>query len=140
MRVIKFRAWDKDLNKMCKVNQIDFLHYAIHIEFVPDKDDEDQEGNMAVTRYENVELMQFTGLKDKNKKEIYEGDIVKDEKGNIMICKFIQGSFGLSQYESRFFQALSDAWIENSKLEVIGNIYENPELLKKKSSQSRRKK
>lgn len=75
--------------------------------------------------------MQFTGFKDKNNKEIYERDIVKDIDGNICIiephkiCKantvasFIKPIFGNYDFHN----------IMEGELEFIGNIYENPELI-----------
>lgn len=73
----------------------------------------------------NFKVIQYTGLKDKNKKEIYEGDIVRTSehigvveyyKG--MYCINVDNSFKLSMYETNEF------------MEVIGNIYETPDLLK----------
>jgi uncharacterized phage protein (TIGR01671 family) len=83
---------------------------------------------------DDVNLMQYTALKDRNNKEIHEGDIVKLSKenrkllGNIGIVKFKRGEFSI---ESPEFEHHDDIRLRKfySHLEVIGNIYENPELL-----------
>ncbi len=72
----------------------------------------------------DFELMQYTGLKDKNGKEIYEGDIVKDYQGQIAEMKFFAGS------NSSEFGAFSENNRLQSPLEIIGNIYQNGDLLK----------
>lgn len=78
--------------------------------------------------YKDIDIMQYTGLKDKNGKEIYEGDIVLwiDSKGNKRQNKvfFERGAFRL---RNTYFELL-----EYGILEVIGNIYENPELLEER--------
>jgi uncharacterized phage protein (TIGR01671 family) len=73
------------------------------------------------------ELMQFTGLKDKNGKEIYEGDIV--QRG---IITFSRGKFVGQYYGSNgnLYEEWEDDLYQENNIEVIGNIYENPELLK----------
>lgn len=78
-------------------------------------------------------LMQYTGLKDKNGKEIYEGDILKMPSFNpeLNIVRFDRGGFYLEPItgiESHFWSDIKYA--EDDGSEVIGNIYENPELLK----------
>jgi hypothetical protein len=71
-------------------------------------------------------LMQYTGLKDKNGKEIYEGDILKCEIGNNEIVEFKKASF-VCRYRTIDLYKL---WL-TQYIEVIGNIIENPELLNK---------
>lgn len=65
--------------------------------------------------------MQFTGLKDKNGKEIYEGDIVKTVKEDWVKVYYDRGNYWVWRYQL--------AYLWETGVEVIGNIYENPELI-----------
>ncbi|KKM14928.1 hypothetical protein LCGC14_1701140, partial [marine sediment metagenome] len=94
------------------------------------------EGSVIVT--EDVEKgneliwMQFTGLKDKNGKEIFEGDVLQiNPKG---LKYFIVQSFILDTYTlwKMIAERLNNPMKKYTKIEVIGNIYENPELLEDK--------
>ena len=85
------------------------------------------------TNFSNAsELMQYTGLKDKDGKEIYEGDILRDEYGSRKVkwimehCAFLV----FATNPSRYIAMESDGQLKNT--EIIGNIYENPELLEVK--------
>ena len=78
---------------------------------------------------------QFTGLTDKNGTRIFEGDIVKQEFSKFRqstngICEFHDGSFGLKIKDLGIEKFLPFACICNATYKVIGNIYDNPELLK----------
>ena len=110
-REIKFRAWDKRFKKM------------------------DYASPMAILNIEDNdhEIMQYTGLKDKNGKEIYEGDIVVDKYTKETNCEvfFYDGAFRVGKGAPRGVITLSSMFVKNAPLvEVIGNIYESPELLK----------
>ena len=76
-------------------------------------------------------LMQFTGLHDKNGKEIYEGDIVRDQRpcGEIYISQVLWDETAAMYIISDPDETLTFADIHPAWLEVIGNIHENPELL-----------
>ena len=124
MRDIKFRAWDKSVKTMCGVGEIHFCHGGIKA-FGPGV----HLGNGWVTEdnehkhHCDVILMQYTGLQDKNGKDIYEGDIVNRvvyDDGE----EYIQE---VAWDEDRDFLG----WNINpgDQLKVIGNIYESPELL-----------
>lgn len=107
MREIKFKAWHKNVKCMTYNVKIDLF----------DKD--------------YLELMQYTGIKDKNGKEIYEGDIIKHHTGAINKVWYKNGAFVLS-YKNSNINLLYDLLIIDGILpywKVIGNIYENEDLL-----------
>jgi len=125
MREIKFRAWDKREKRMVIVLAIafntNFLHYAL------DNSWGVKYGKSYWSDIHNFELMQFTGSRDKNGKEIWEGDIVKNSFGSLYIIRWVGCMMGFKGEPLYVKNEVSD--VEASDLEVIGNIYENPELL-----------
>jgi hypothetical protein len=108
MRAIKFRAWNREKKVMSFEFEFDSFDGSY---FIPE----------GWSLYE-MEIMQFTGLFDKNGKEIYEGDVVDSDQG-VREIKWEQCGF------SPFHENGWGDWNENNMV-VIGNIYENPELLK----------
>lgn len=124
-REIKFRVWQKDKKVMMDVKEYDFENKEIWAE------------NITGTWYKDdgLEIMQYTGLKDKNGKEIYEGDIVKGHyyKEGIAYRFIGKVKYIGSKYEiCGVKQYIGLATELNSTYEIIGNIYENPELLEEK--------
>jgi len=124
MREIRFRAWDKIDKKMHKVSMLNPTseygekYSTVYFE-------EKTNSNDGHRNYAEIELMQYAGLKDKNGKEIYEGDIVKGTKGQ-------KGKSEVS-YKNCIWQPFGYLEIYDGKeFEIIGNIYENPELLEDK--------
>ena len=88
----------------------------------------------SVDRYEVIPetVGQFTGLTDKNGKEIYEFDIIKTETGKLMEVKWLdrRACFYLQRDGWAFVYYFGEA-VEPNYCEIIGNIHENPELIKK---------
>ena len=127
MREIKFRAWLKEKKEIVDVEEIDFMNKVINY---IDNDYENNRQEIRGAYFEDIELMQYTGLKDKNNKEIYEGDVLSngnDEKPYKVI--FENGSFR-AEFEGDFEEYsfyLID--IVAQHCEIVGNIYQNPELL-----------
>jgi len=146
MRTIKFRAFDKNKNMMVYDGNTEWMpnaypvsitHNAIKFYKKLDRDTsiKDENGVVGYTdwemdsyEWENVEIMQFTGRKDKNGKEIYEGDKIKywlptlkEEKIGVVEWNKDWCAFWL---KGKDWEELD--WVKITNLEVIGNIYEPP--------------
>mgnify|MGYP001599044543 CR=1 FL=1 len=128
MREIKFRGKRRDNNQitygdLCIYDDMVFIGIAKTITeirkdvFVP---------SVIWYEVEPENVGQFTGILDKNKKEIYEGDIVKHRNG---ISKIIFNHLSFTIHNEQEFETYLHEWWTGD-LEVIGNIYENPELIK----------
>lgn len=120
-REIKFRAWDKRHNSMEYINDLYWF----------------EENGIHDFNDDNYAFMQNTGLKDKNGKEIYDSDIVK----------VTWGSGKIVFYEVKYCESLGYHYLRDTKnkedddiiciydysqMDVIGNVFNNPELLKNK--------
>ena len=124
MREIKFRAWHKEEKIIGEVLGIDILHKEI---FFSNEDVDCYEHS----DFKDIELMQYTGLYDKNEKEIYEGDIVKLRANHgIGVVKYYDewGAFVVEYIKSKPLAVLGMNYYKED-IEVLGNIYKNPELL-----------
>ena len=129
MREIKFRAWLKYGKEIVDVEEIDFMNEVINY---IDNDYENNEQEIIGAYFENIELMQYTELKDKNNKEIYEGDIVKLRASHgIGVIKYSDewGAFVVEYIKPRPLAVLGMNYYKED-IEILGNIYENPELIK----------
>lgn len=118
MRVIKFRAWDG--TNMFEVAQITFNESAWSC---------DKGRGVSIPFQPHITLMQFTGLKDDNKVEIYDGDIVEDILGNRLLVEWNDDT---CQFQFSDGSPINDSDRYATHKLVIGNIYETPELLNDK--------
>ena len=141
MREIKFRAWDKEYKEMFSVELIGWnKHGILEIE---------SPHNCYIFSEKQLVLMQFTGLLDKNGKEIYEGDIVEVDRR--IVSGFERGwvkvrfeiLFEYCKWNGKVIKKPCgndvqqlDLFLTHNSCEIIGNIYENPELLEEKNEEN----
>ena len=135
IREIKFRAWHRERKQMYWFDIMWGNFYPVgsgYIGMCPFGVKRKQINFLTDNREEidphDCELMQYTGLKDKNRVEIYEGDIVKRVDGGLRWVRWSQKGFELYDLHisNRYWNSDADQWKQS---EVIANIYENPELL-----------
>ncbi|MET7105372.1 YopX family protein [Lactiplantibacillus plantarum] len=137
--MIKFRAWDNLLNKMLVVYRISFDGPVDGVQVHCYLDDRGAEGS---TEYaydgDGLILEQFTGLKDENGKDIYEGDAVQPVSSYINLKRgkpfevkkdnYVYGKWIAKDISSKEFSV--DGCYFSDEIQLIGNVHANPELLK----------
>lgn len=132
-REIKFRAWDNKNKYMVTSKQGVFTALRNSMNIVRQDNGYYNNGDLLKPNKEKYTLMQFTGLEDKNGKEIYEGDILKFSEVDtaIVIWNEKYAYFMVKPIQEYYFDSdvLGQALEYNDNVEKIGNIYDNPELL-----------
>lgn len=116
----RLRAWDKEFKEMVQVDALVFDEQIIKATY--------KNGNVVKEDLKNYVLMQSTGLKDKNGKEIFEGDIIDSTDGfltGVIEFRVSLGMFVSYLVEYNNFERLCN--IASSR-KIIGNIWEHPEL------------
>lgn len=123
----KFRAWHKELGRMMLIEIMYFFFFDNELE---ELELNDPVMNDHISVYpDEIVLMQSTGLKDKNGKEIFEGDILKSNK-YITSVFYERGAYCVkfSRTPNTTVTMNVISFIEKYKTKILGNIYENPEL------------
>ncbi|MDM0746431.1 YopX family protein [Clostridium perfringens] len=149
-REIKFRVWDKTSDSMLYQDDFERVELDTKNKMVTLIAEEESDKSHYVLDYEDsieAEILQYTGLKDKNGKEIYEGDILRCKC--LKKCKLDSCAEKVIQYKNSLIEwwesgcnlgyrlrdskgktmMIKPTHLNTMEVEVIGNIYENPELL-----------
>lgn len=138
LREIKLKAWNKATKKMYEVIKIDFYNEKVGYLFA---DPITQGEAIGYFKFSDIDLMGYTEFKDKNGVDIYEGDILEftvfdcyagdyQYRGFLEVDKygkFIKTDLNNDEFTKVF--DFVDVVVNDDELTVIGNIYENPELL-----------
>ena len=129
----KFRAWHTHKQIMCEVIRIDFEQGIITLDL--ETDDDEYYWMETDWNFSDVEIMQYTGCRDKNGIEIYEGDVIKDKYDKIWLVQWYVGAFVItnkipdSDGQTSTYSHFSNLSNHHFYFEVIGNMWNNPELL-----------
>ena len=140
MKELRVRAWYKITEEMAEVNKIDFVNKTVTIDWADvgyDEDGTDFPINDLTVDFEDVDLLLYPGLHDKTGKEVCEGDIVnfkryegvKYEIGEVQIKPeflLIHCHYGNNPKADYYGME----WTQVNNVEVIGNKYEDKDLLK----------
>lgn len=125
-REIKLRAWDKNAKKWRTIASLDWYKPITGKTGLCGACVILDDGRDQFMPIEEIEIVQFTGFKDKNRKEIYEGDILDTEAGRFVVVWETHSA----AFRYHDLQGNSESPLNYDHIEVIGNIYENPDLIK----------
>ena len=122
MRELKYRIYDKTekcySDKAFSIDQLGICYV------------QDEDGYWEEIDEERYIIEQYTGLKDKNGKEVYEGDVVRDGKGEKCRVEWSESEAHFGLYAGEQMELTDFIWMRGEDVEVIGKVHENSELLK----------
>ena len=123
MREIKFRAYQKERKEIFEIASIDFEKKKAALS--------NEIRKLLNVDFERFELLQHTGTKDANGKEIYENDLISCNKYKNIVVFFENGCFKIKYPKSDTTNTICtlDTFLEKYKCKISGNIYENKNLL-----------
>ena len=133
----KFRAWDRTTNQMRGCYGFNEMEQEVYVCSVADDEFNGQLKTVHALRrsFDEVVVMQYTGCRDKNGIEIYEGDVIKDKYDKTWLVQWYVGAFVItdkipdSDGQTSTYSHFSNVSNHHFYFEVIGNMWENPELL-----------